>query len=131
MLRAASAILILCASFTIADAGFAAAATQKLIYKVDSVAASIHGRKLTIIAAGAVSSGGWTKAKLRLKGRHKPEESTLEYEFVATPPAPNAAVIQALVPVGITFVTRLPPYGVTAIKIDAETDSASADISTN
>lgn len=131
MLRAASAILILCVSFTLAGAGSAAAATQKLIYKVDSVAASIHGRKLTIIAAGAVSSGGWTKAKLRLKSGHKAEDSTLEYEFVATPPPPNAAVIQALVPVGVTFVTKLPPYGVTEIKIDAETGSATAAISTN
>lgn len=115
-------------SFAVGDAGSAAAATQKLIYKVDSVAASIHGRKLTIIAAGAVSSGGWTKAKLRLKSGHRAEGSTLEYEFVATPPPPDTAVIQALVPVGVTFVTKLPPYGVTEIKVDAESDSAGAAI---
>ncbi|HWA30725.1 MAG TPA: hypothetical protein VG867_06495 [Rhizomicrobium sp.] len=127
MPRSAFATFLFCAVLAVTTAGSAAAASLKPVYKVDSVGASIHGRKLTIIVAGAVSSGGWTKAKLLLKGR-KPESKTLDYEFVATPPSPDEAVIQALVPVGITFVTRLPPYGVTEIRVNAESNSATAKI---
>lgn len=101
---------------------------MKPIYKVDSVAASVHGDRLTIIAAGAVSTGGWSRARLRLKPGHKPETDTLEFQFVATPPAPDAMVIQALIPVSATLSINLPPYGVTQIKIDAETNSANAEI---
>ncbi len=121
------ATLIACSFLVIANAGPAAAAGQKPIYKVDSVAASIEGKKLTIIAAGAVSTGGWTKARLRLKP-HKPEADTLEYEFVATPPPPDAMVVQVLIPVTTTLVTKLPPYGVTQIKIDADSNSTTAEI---
>jgi hypothetical protein len=127
MLRGAIAILFACSLAVGADIGSAAAAGLKLIYKVDSAAVSINGNKLTIIAAGAVSSGGWGKARLRLKS-HKPEGDTLEFEFVAPPPPPSATVIQALIPVGVTTTTKLPPYGVTEIKIDAETNSFTAPI---
>jgi hypothetical protein len=133
MACSAFATLALCAALAVTAAGTAAAASpyllanQKPIYRVDSVGASIHGKTLTIIAAGAVSTGGWTKARLVPKSR-KLEGKTLEYEFVATPPPAGDAVIQALVPVSITFVTKLPSYGVTEIKVDAETDSSTAKI---
>lgn len=128
MLRRAFTILIAGGFLAAANGGFAAAASLKQIYKVDSVAASIHGNRLTIIAAGAVSTGGWSKARLRLKPGHRPEADTLEFQFVATPPAPDAMVIQALIPVSATLTTKLPPYGVTQIKVDAEADSATAKI---
>jgi len=121
------ATLIACSFLVIANAGPAAAAGPKPIFKVDSVAASIEGKKLTIIAAGAVSTGGWTKARLRQKP-HKPEADTLEYEFVATPPPPDAMVVQVLIPVTTTLVTKLPPYGVTQIKIDTDSNSTTAEI---
>ena len=128
MLRRAFTILIAAGFLASANAGFAAAASLKPIYKVDSVAASIHGNRLTIIAAGAVSTGGWSKARLRLKPGHRAEGDTLEFQFLATPPAPDAMVIQALIPVGTTLTTKLPPYGVTQIKVDADTNSATAEI---
>jgi hypothetical protein len=128
MLRRAFLILTASGILTLANIGPAAAASPKLVYKVDSVAASVQHDKLTIIVAGAVATGGWNKARLRLKPGHKPETETLEYELVATPPAPDAMVIQALIPVSATLVTKLPPYGVTEIKVDAETNSATADI---
>lgn len=127
MLRRTFTTFVACGLVAVASVGFAAAASPKPIYKVDSVAASIHGNKLTIIAAGAVSTGGWSKARLRLKP-HKPEANTLEYEFVATPPAPEAMVVQVLIPVTATLVTKLPPYGVTQIKVDADGNSTTADI---
>jgi len=128
MLHRAFAILVAGGFLAAAHVGFAAAASPKPIYKVDSVAASIRDNKLTIIAAGAVSTGGWSKPRLRLKPGHKAEDGTLEYEFIATPPPPDAMVIQALIPVSTTLVTKLPPYGVTQIKVDADTNSAIADI---
>jgi hypothetical protein len=106
----------------------AAAAGPKQIYKVDGAAASIHDNKLMIIATGAVVTGGWSKPRLRLKPGHKPENNTLEFEFLALPPGPNDAVIQSLVPVTATLATRLPPYGVTQIRIEAQTNSAVAEI---
>jgi hypothetical protein len=128
MLRRAFPILTASGILALANMGCAAAASPKLVFKVDSVAASVAHDKLTIIAAGAVSTGGWNKARLRLKPGHKPEGDTLEYELIATPPAPDAMVIQALIPVSATLVTKLPPYGVTQIKVDAETNSATADV---
>ena len=128
MLRRAFTILIAGGFLAAANVGFAAAASPKPIYKVDSVAVSVRGHRLTIIAAGAVSTGGWSKARLRLKPGHKPETDTLELQFVAAPPGPNAMVIQALIPVSATLTTRLPPYAVTQIRIDAETNSETARI---
>lgn len=127
MLRRVFAVLATSGILVLANSGFAAAASQKLVYKVDSVVASIQHHKLTIIAAGAVSTGGWNNARLRLKS-HKPEGNVLEYELVATPPAPDAIVVQALIPVRATLSTKLPPYGVTQIKVDTETNSEVSDI---
>src|ERR1700749_3499029 len=90
----------------------AAAASFKQIYKIDSAAASIHDNKLMIIATGAAATGGWSKPKLRLKPSHKPEDNTLEFEFLADPPGPGDAVIQSLVPITATVTTKLPPSGV-------------------
>ncbi len=84
---------------------------------------------MTVIASGAVATGGWSKARLRLKPGHRPETSELEFEFLAAPPPANETVIQALVPVTVTLTTRLPPYAVTQIRVDAQTNSAVAEIS--
>jgi hypothetical protein len=110
------------------NSGVAAAAGLKTIYKVDSAAAFVRGNRMTIIASGAVSTGGWSKARLRLKPRHRAETSELEFDFLAVPPPANEVVIQALVPVTVTLTTRLPPYGVTQIQVDAQTNSATAQI---
>ncbi|HEY5339039.1 MAG TPA: hypothetical protein VIJ85_12600 [Rhizomicrobium sp.] len=106
-----------------ANPGTAAAAGPRLIFKVDSAAATIRGDRLTIIASGAVSTGGWTKPRLRAKPGHKPETDTLEFDFLAAPPPGNETVIQALVPVTATITTHLPSYGITQIKLNAETNS--------
>jgi hypothetical protein len=127
MLRRVFAVLAASAFLVLTNGGFAAAASPKPVYKVDSVAASIKHNRLTIIAAGAVSTGGWNDARLRLKN-HKPENGVLEYELVATPPAPDAMVVQALIPVRATLSAKLPPYGVTQIKVETETNSEICDI---
>lgn len=99
------------------------AAAAQLIYKVDHVSVSIEGHKMIVSADGAVRSGGWENPKLHVKEVRTPESDTLVIEFLATPPAKDAAVIQALLPVSATLTTALPPYGTTQIKVEAETNS--------
>ena len=127
-MRGAITILAAVLFFLTAGSCVAAAAGLKPVYKVDSAAAFIRGNRMTIIASGAVSTGGWGKARLHLKPGHKPETSELDFEFLAVPPPANEAVIQALVPMTVALTTRLPPYGVTEIRIDAQTNSATAEI---
>jgi len=110
-----------------ANIGCAAAAPMRPVFKVDNVAATIHGREMTIIASGAVSTGGWSHPQLRPRPNHA-EGNTLEFQFLASPPSPAMTVIQALVPVSAKRTMRLPPYGVTQIKVDGESNSALAAI---
>jgi hypothetical protein len=128
-MRGVTTILAAAALLATASPGVAAAAGLRPIFKVDSAAATISGNRMTIIASGAVPTGGWGKARLRLKPGHKPETSQLEFEFLAVPPPANEAVIQALVPVTVTLTMHLPPYAVTQIRVDAQTNSAVAGIS--
>ena len=121
----AAAALVLTAS-TPALAGTAQRNT--LIYKVDSATAQVTGRKLTITAQGAVSTGGWENPQLRVKPQRTPEADTLVVEFVATPPPQDAAVIQALLPVSATVTVGLPRYATTKVKVVAETNNVTADI---
>jgi hypothetical protein len=130
-MRLVTAFVVVCGVLLSATGGSAAASSMKRIYKVDSVAASINGGKLTIMAAGAVSTGGWGKARLRLKPGHKPEANTLVIEFLAAPPPPSVTVIQALVPVTATLTMHLPPYGTEQIEVEAEMNSSIVPIATN
>lgn len=105
-----------------------AAAAPELIYKVDHVTATTVGRHMVVSATGAVRSGGWTSPRLHLKEIHIPESDTEVIEFLATPPAPDKVVIQALLPVSVTAKMRLPRYGSVQIKVVAETNSVTAPI---
>lgn len=98
------------------------------IYKVDSATAQVTGHKLTISATGAVRTGGWQNPQLRVKPQHTPETDTLEVEFLATPPAKDATVIQALLPVSATITANLPRYATTKVKIIAESNDVTVPI---
>lgn len=98
------------------------------IYKVDRVTAEITGHKLLISAAGAVRTGGWQNPLLRVKPQHAAETGILEVEFLATPPAKDAAVIQALLPVSATITVGLPRYATTKVKILAESNDITVPI---
>jgi hypothetical protein len=126
-MRMAATILTTAGLLVAACSGVAAAAGLKPVLKVDSAAVSIKGDRMTIIASGAVSTGGWGKARLRAKP-HKSEAGELEFDFLAAPPPPDQTVIQALVPVTVTLTTHLPPYGVTQVRVDAQTNSTTAEI---
>jgi hypothetical protein len=127
-MRGAIAALLACGVFVAANCGDAAAAGFKPVFKVDSAAVTLHNGQMTVIATGAVSTGGWGKARLRERRGHTPETNTLEFDFEALPPPESQIVIQALVPVSATVKTRLPPYGVTQIRVNTQTNSTTAPI---
>ena len=123
----------LAAALTLATSAQAATVPTEhntLIYKVDSASAQVTGRKLTITASGAVSTGGWHNVQLRIDPQRAPDTDTLIVEFVATPPPSGAAVIQALLPVSTTVTVNLPRYPVNKVKLIAQTNSLIAAVST-
>jgi hypothetical protein len=106
----------------------AAPAAPKLIYKIDTVSAKTVGKKLVVTATGAVNSGGWSAPLLRLKEVRVAESDTEVIEFLATPPAADAVVVQALIPIAATATFALPPYAVVQVKVVAESNSVTSPI---
>ncbi len=90
------------------------------IYKVDTVSATTDEGKLVVTAHGAVSSGGWSNPHLRQKSSK--DAHVMAFEFVAVPPPPDAAVIQALVPVAAK--ATVPAARISEIRVDAESNDA-------
>ena len=109
-------------------ASSATADGAKLIYRIDSASAMIVKRHLILSAHGAVRTGGWDRPHLRVKEASAPEANTLEVDFVARPPAPDEVVVQALLPVSTSTITRLPHYGAKQVKFVAETNSLTVPI---
>lgn len=129
MCRSALAFAAIALSFAASAPAWAGASSHKtLIYKVDSAAAQVTGRKLTISAQGAVRTGGWQNPQLRALPQRIAETDTLVVEFVATPPPRDATVIQALLPVAATITVGLPRYATTKVKVVAETNAVTAEI---
>ena len=93
------------------------------IYRVDNASATIVDRHLVITANGAVRTGGWNQPQLRIRLPTTPDGRTLEVTFVARPPAPREAVVQALLPVAALKRARLPNYGTMQVKIITETNT--------
>ena len=120
-MRAGLLILSIAAAVSLGAQALAGPLTP--IYRVDSATAVIVRRQLVISASGAVRSGGWDRPRLWVKEPSAPEAATLEVEFVARPPAPREAVVQALLPVAVRKIARLPKYGTVRVKIIAETNS--------
>ena len=106
----------------------AAPATPKMIYKVDAVTVKLSGKSMLVTASGAVNSGGWTAAHLRLREAHRPESDTAVVDFLATPPSASEVVIQALIPVTVSATFSLPPYGTVQVQVTAQTNSVTAPI---
>ena len=84
---------------------------------------------MSITAKGAVRSGGWENPHLRALPPARPESDTLTSNSWPRPPAKDAAVIQALLPVSATVTMPLPRYATTKVRIVTQTGStATADI---
>jgi len=111
---------------TAASVALAAPATR--VYRIDHASVKIENRKLVISAAGAVRTGGWMKPHLRVHEASAPETSTMQVEFVATPPHAKHAVAHATLPVRAKIATALPHYGVSQVKVVSETNSVTVAI---
>ena len=105
-----------------------AAASPKLVFRIDHATATISHRHLVITARGAVRSGGWVKPTLRVLEASAPEAKTIEVNFVARPPQRSAAVVQAIVPVSAKIMTGLPRYGAVEVRIVSESNSLTVPI---
>jgi hypothetical protein len=98
------------------------------VFRVDEAKATVVDHHLVISANGAVRSGGWGRPQLWIRQPAASEASTLEVEFVARPPGPHTAVVQALLPVAALKRARLPSYGSVRVKIISETNSVTVPI---
>jgi hypothetical protein len=104
----------------------AAPQPERPVYKVDSVIATLTKGKILVQVKGAVQSGGWKNPRLRLT-RSPNDPHTLVVDFLATPPAPDAPVIQALLPVSAQ--TVLPRRkGVVAVRAVSDANEMTAQI---
>ncbi|HVT24746.1 MAG TPA: hypothetical protein VHD95_08980 [Rhizomicrobium sp.] len=101
-------------------------ATPEPIYKVDSVVTTNEEGKLVVTARGAVNSGGWTNPRLRPKASK--DAHVMAFEFVAIPPPPDAAVIEALVPIEAKTIAPRPGARISEIRVDAESNDADVRI---
>ena len=73
-----------------------ALAGEKKVWRIDSLIATQQGGVVVVEAKGAVQTGGWKNAKLKLV---KSDAHGATFEFIAAPPPPSMTVIDAVVPV--------------------------------
>ncbi len=103
----------------------AARASERPVWRLDSViATALKGGGIQVQVKGAVKSGGWTQVRLR---QVKSSNDTVVLELVATPPAANAVVIQALLPVSAQ-VTVKAGSGVTSVRVEADANDITAQV---
>jgi hypothetical protein len=109
-----------------AEAARPIGATDKLIYKVDSVIATVANGRVSIQAKGAVTSGGWKEVKLKLI-RSPTDPHTIVVDFVALAPAANAPVIPGLLPVGANMVVPM-RRGVVTVRVVSDANEMTTQI---
>ena len=102
----------------------ALAAPEKRVWRVDSVIATQAGTSIVVQVKGDVQSGGWSRPRLR---QERGDARTLVVEFLAQPPAANANVITALLPVTARITLRS-SGSVIAVKAMAEANEVTAQI---
>ena len=101
-----------------------AQAAERRVWRVDSVIATQAGTSIVVQVKGAVQSGGWSHPRLR---QTRGDGRTLVVEFLAQPPAANANVITALLPVTARITLR-GSGSVVAVKAIAEANDVTAQI---
>ena len=80
-----------------------AQAGDKKVWRIDSLIATQQGGIITVQAKGAVMSGGWKNARLKLV---RNDAHGAMFEFIAAPPPTGMTVIDAVVPVSATATLR-------------------------
>jgi hypothetical protein len=101
-----------------------ATAAEKRVYRLDNVTATVVPGGIRIEVRGAVQSGGWSHARLKLS--HADARSVV-VEFLAQPPAPGKVVIMGLLPVSAQ-VTVKAGQGVTSVRAIAEANEVTAQV---
>lgn len=91
MFRPVLALLMFALPAFAADRG-----ADKKVWRIDSLIAAQKNGVVTVEARGAVPSGGWKNARLKLV---KSDAHGAVFEFVASAPPPGMTVIDAVVPV--------------------------------
>jgi hypothetical protein len=110
--------------FAVCLVALPAQAAEKRVWRVDSVVATRAGNNVVVQVKGAVKSGGWSRPRLKLS---RGDGHTLVVEFLAQPPAADAVVITALMPV--TAKARLRAgRGIVTVKAVAEANDVTAQI---
>lgn len=114
----------LLALMLLAASAVAAHATEKRVYRLDSVTAVAVKGGIQVQARGAVNSGGW--GPVRLKLLHSDAKNVV-VEFLAQPPGAGAVVIQGLLPVSAQ-VTVKAGGGVTSVRVVADANDVTAQV---
>lgn len=99
-----------------------ALAADRRVYKIDSVIAARKNGAITVQAKGAVQTGGWKNARLRVT--HS-DAHAVTVEFSATPPPPGMTVIEALVPVEAELKIK---SRAASVKVSAEVNEMTAQV---
>ena len=94
------------------------------IYEVTRVDAKLDGNRITVHAAGNVTTGGWKNAKLVQTSK---TATTLTFSFEATPP--DGMVMQVITPAAATVTTgALTRPFPTKVKVVAQTNAKTASV---
>jgi hypothetical protein len=118
MRRPVLALMLLAAS------AVAAHATEKRVYRLDSVTAVAVKGGIQVQARGAVNSGGWSHVRLKLL--HSDARNVV-VEFLAQPPPAGAVVIQGLLPVSAQATVKA-GSGVTSVRVVADANDVTAQV---
>lgn len=102
----------------------AAQATEKRVYRLDSVTAVAVKGGIQVQARGAVRSGGWSHVRLKLL--HSDTKNVV-IEFLAKPPAAGTVVIQGLLPVSAQATVKA-GSGVTSVRVVADANDVTAQV---
>ena len=113
---------MLCTPALAADKG----AGEKLVYKIDSVIATISHQSILIQVRGAVPTGGWKAARLRVI-RSPADPRAVVVNFLATPPRANVPVIQGLLPVSAKTIVPL-RRGVVTVRVVSSANEMTTQI---
>jgi hypothetical protein len=100
-------------------------AKPRRVHEVHDVTATLIGNRITVKANGSVVTAGWKDAKLV---RVSKADGTLTYDFVATPPPPDAMVAQVITPISVTSTTTPLPSFPTKVKVVAQTNSKTVTV---
>jgi hypothetical protein len=122
MFRTLLALLLISAPALAGDKPAAHGAAEKKVWRIDSLIATEKAGVITVQAKGAVQTGGWKNARLKLV---KSDGHGAMFEFVAAAPPASMTVIDAVVPVTATAQLR---GRIASVKAAAEANEMTSQV---